>query len=406
MTPVSRPRILMPTGRNFTRRAFLGGHYEAQDVLAAIDDVDLLCLEPGWRFQLRENWLRRLLFRDVSKRLIHLSPGLRKVRLTREYDLFLVRCQTYWDFLHISAIEGWKDYCKTSVCWIDEMWAAELPIHKYWLHALARFDHIFVGYAGSVKPISTAISRPCHWLPGGVDCLRFSPYPEPPPRVIDVYSIGRRSEGIHQVLLRAAGSHEFLYLYDTFPKIAERDVFDHQQHRDLYANLAKRSRNFMVAPGKVDVADETQGQVEVGYRFYEGAAAGAVMIGQAPQCDAFGELFPWPDAVIEVQPDGSDIEEVLRRLRSDKGRLLEISRRNAAEALLRHDWSYRWKEILQVAGLDPSPRLAAREKRLKELAVLAANDRLRQDRIGRHSGEVPRFGSWRAPLEKSLQKEW
>jgi hypothetical protein len=48
-----------------------------------------------------------------------------------------------------------------------------------------------------------------------------------------------------------------------------------------------------------------------------------------------------------------------------------IGRRNAAEALLRHDWVYRWKEILRIAGLAPSPEMDARERRLKELAALA-----------------------------------
>jgi len=30
------------------------------------------------------------------------------------------------------------------------------------------------------------------------------------------------------------------------------------------------------------------------------------MIGQVPNCEAFQDMFPWPDAVTEIQPDGSD----------------------------------------------------------------------------------------------------
>lgn len=129
----------------------------------------------------------------------------------------------------------------------------------------------------------------------------------------------------------------------------------------------------MVAPGKIDSLSETGGQAEVGRRYFEGAAAGAVMIGQAPNSEAFQEIFPWPDAVIEIKPDGSDVIEVLARLGSEPERVSAMGQRNAAEALLRYDWVYRWKEIFRVIGLEPSPRMLERERRLKELATLASN---------------------------------
>jgi hypothetical protein len=361
----------MPSGRNVKKKAWLCGHYEAQDVLAQVDEVDLICLEAGRGYEFRELWQRKLMNRDISRKVVFANPGLRKVKLTREYDLFLARCQTYRDLLDVNAIEGWKDHCRTSVCWIDEMWVALIPEQKYWLHALRQFDHVFVGCSGTVVPLSKAIDRNCRYLPGAVDTLRFTPYPDPPARVIDVYSIGRRSEAIHQTLLEAARQSGIFYMHDTFAG-SQVEPYDHRQHRDHFANVAKRSRHFMVAPGKFDCLQETQGQVEIGHRYYEGAAAGAVMIGEAPDCESFRKMFPWPDAVIEIQPDGSDVIEVLDRLGSEPERVSAIARRNTAEALLRHDWVYRWKEILKVAGMEPSPGMAARESCLKELAQSAA----------------------------------
>lgn len=361
------PRICIPTARNFTKRHFQCGFYEAQDVLSEVDNVDLIGLEPGPNFKLKESWQRRLLFRDISKRLIFLNPGLRTVRLTRDYDLFIAHCQTWWDFLYVNAIEGWRERCKVCVCWIDELWAAAIPGYKYWLHALSRFDHVFVGYSGTVGPLSDAIGRTCHWLPGGVDAIRFTPYPDPPTRVIDVYSIGRRWEGMHQTLLSKAAAREIFYVYDTFPSIYT-EVYDHRQHREAYANLAKRSRYFIVAPGKMDAPEETKGQVTIGFRYYEGAAAGAVMIGQPPECQEFREMFDWPDPVINVRSDGSDIGEVLRSLSAQQERLTRIAHQNTAGVLRRHDWVYRWKQLLQVAGIEPLPKMAERERRLAGLA--------------------------------------
>lgn len=362
----------MPTSRNFTRKAFQCGFYEAQDVLLDVDNVDLISLETRRGFRFKERWQRRLLFHDKSRKVIFGNPGLHKVRLTREYDLFVAICQNYWDLLYINAIDGWKDRCKTSVCWIDEMWAAQLPRYKYWLHALRRFDHVFVGCRGSAAPVSNAIGWPCTWMPPAVDTLRFSPYPNPPARAVDVYSIGRRWEGIHQALLQAAGRKEIFYVHDTFQG-ADMDVLDQKEHRDLFANVAKRSRHFMVAPAKMDTPEDTYGQIEIGYRYYEGAAAGTVMLGLPPTGEAFGEMFPWPDVVLPIRPDGSDVLDVLAGLRAEPERVSAISRRNAVEALLRHDWVYRWKEILRVAGIEPAPGMSARERSLKELAELATN---------------------------------
>src|SRR5208282_5407911 len=195
------------------------------------------------------------------------------------------------------------------------------PGHRHWLHALGQFDFVFVGLRGTVSALSQAVNRPCYWLPGGVDALRFSPLPEPAARVIDVYSIGRRYEGIHHEMLKAAERCELFYVHDTHVNVAHTEVYDHQQHRDLFAKIAKRSQYFVVAAAKMDALDERRGQVEIGHRYYEGAAAGTVMIGDAPDCEAYRELFGWPEAVVQIQPDGSDIMAVLSDLGSDPQRM-------------------------------------------------------------------------------------
>ncbi len=369
----TKPRICMPSSRMFNRNAFRGGLYEAQDILVEADAVDLICLEPGKSFTFKESWLKRLLYHDVSGRLAFLNPGLNKVDLRQEYDLFVASCQFFWDILYINAIDQWREHCKTSVCWIDEIWAAAIPHFKYWLHALKRFDHVIVGHSGAVAPLSNAIGREVHWVPGAVDTLRFSPYPNPPDRVIDVYSVGRRIDAIHRELSTAAGNKKIFYLHDTFQGTADAQMYSHRQHRDMFANVAKRAKCFMVAPGKIGDR-EVRGQVEIGYRYYEGAAAGTVMIGQAPEIEVFHEMFPWQDAVVHIQPDGSDVLTVLAELASDFERTTAIGRTNAAEALLRHDWIYRWKEVFRIGGLPPSAGMLKREAQLAHLAKIAKGE--------------------------------
>jgi Glycosyl transferases group 1 len=365
----------MFTTRSFTRKGFQCVLYEKQDVLSIIDDVDLICLNTGMGYQFRENILRRLVWHDFTNRLVLLNPGLQPIRLSKEYELFIAICATWKDLLHINAIKDWKKKCEKSVCWIDEIWAADLPVSKSWIPALKKFDHVVVGLKGSVDVLSDAIGRQCHYVPSGIDAIRFSPYPHPPPRVIDVYSLGRRWEGIHQALRNMAIREKIFYVYDTIEgSIAQ--TMDHRQHRDAIADFAMRSQYFMVAPAKMNQPEEVQGQIEIGTRYYEGSAAGAVMLGQVPDCETFHTLFDWPDAVIEIKPDGSDVVDVLSALSGQPERLREISRRNAIEALLRHDWVYRWRQILGISGLTPCPSMEERERHLKLLAENARNNRM------------------------------
>lgn len=360
----------MPSWKNFKKATYVGGLYEAQDVLVETDDVDLIDLNPADGFRLREKWQRRLLWRDKTKMLALMNPGLHSVQLGREYELFVAVCQNWWDLLYLNAIKGWEKLCKTSVCWIDEIWAAWVPRYRNWLHILNRFDHVVLNLQGSVEAVEKALQRRCHWVPYGIDAVRFSPYPNPPKRVIDIYSIGRRWDGVHRALLKKATGNRLFYIYDTV-NVSDADLYDPWQHRELYSSIAKRSKFFLVAPAKMDFTLDTSGQNEVGTRYFEGAAAGAVLLGEKANCDSFSRLFDWPDSVIEIKRDGSDINEVLSSLLNQPERLRNIGERNCIESLLRHDWAYRWEAILSIAGLTPKPAMAAREKYLVRLADLA-----------------------------------
>ena len=75
----------MPTFSAFARDVFRAGSYEAEDVLMGCDDVDVIHLEASNRFAFGNSVLRRLVYHDVSRRLVSLNPGLRPVRLTKDY---------------------------------------------------------------------------------------------------------------------------------------------------------------------------------------------------------------------------------------------------------------------------------------------------------------------------------
>ena len=84
----------------------------------------------------------------------------------------------------------------------------------------------------------------------------------------------------------------------------------------------------------------------------------------------------WPDAVIEVGGAEGDLQAVLGRLNTNPEYVTALSRRNAVEALRRFDWAYRWRHILEIAGIEPPMGLAIREQQLRELAEMAARARM------------------------------
>ena len=160
-----RPRICMLTARDFSHHAFRCTIYEGEDVLLDIDDVDCDLSEAGKRLPPEAESPKKNYLVCFTRTFISTNMAFESIGLTKEYDLFVAYMPLTQDLIRIPAVRGWKDYCRTSVCWIDEFWAADIPKLKYWLPALSHFDHIVLGYSGTVAAVAEAIKRPCHWVP-------------------------------------------------------------------------------------------------------------------------------------------------------------------------------------------------------------------------------------------------
>ncbi len=370
-----RARVCVVSLRGINPLAAWCSNYEFEDVIGAVDDVDLYVLEPGTAFEARQWAVRRMVWRRGIRQLTrHVSPGPRSIRIDREYDLFVFVCMNPSDLLYLAAVRGWRERCKRAICYMVEVYAGWAAEYAFQLELLRDFDDVALSFGTSADAVSRVARRPCHNVPLGCDVLRFTPFPRPPARCIDVYSMGRRSEVAHEVLLARAARGEIFYHYDTIPGLLVQPR-NYRQHRDLLANCARRSRCFVAYPAKIDEAGERQGQSEVGARFFEGAAAGAVLVGMAPSAPAFARDFHWQDAVVELGSTPDSVESTFASLLADPRRMAEAGTRNAIQALRAFDWSYRWSALLEIARLEPTPRLAARQRGLLELAEMAAEAR-------------------------------
>lgn len=361
------PRALILSLRNvFGPTLNRCAHYEFEDLICEIEGAELLApqLDP---FGAWSSFATRLAFHAP----VILNPGLSRPRITGPYDLFFTICAFPHDLIVFNAISSLQEVCKTSICLLDELWINEMEKNRHFLSILSKFDAVLLYQTRGVEKLSDRIGRKCLYFPPAVDSILFCPYPDPPERSVDVYSIGRRLSAPHQQCLAMSRRNDFFYLYDS---IRGQEAIDWKEHRALFANTAKRSRYFIVNPAKVDDPGTIGRQSEFGYRYFDGAAAGAIMIGERPNNEVFDELFDWPDAVIPLPSDASKTVGFIKELDQDPERQHKIRRTNVVQTLLRHDWVYRWESILDTAGLAPAQATLDRKGRLRGLAELVASN--------------------------------
>jgi len=303
------------------------------------------------------------------------APRPSTVALNRDYDLFLPIVNEPYELFALATIPDWRKRCRKAACFVNEPYIHLLP--DYLLEMLHEFDHIFVGSSHVVDQVARIVGRPCSQVVIAADVARFAPLPNMPPRTIDVCNIGRRSDVTHAALIEEARQRRMFYYYDTVAatgfnmKQRTFTVQDAGEHRLMLANMLQRSRYYVANRGRINEPEFTQGRDEISGRFFEGAAAGCVMLGEAPRTEEFRQLFDWPDAVIHFPWDSPDAARFVRELDEDPERLARIRALNVHHSALRHDWVQRLRTVYETLGIAPTEGMLARERRLRLLAAMA-----------------------------------
>jgi glycosyl transferase family 1 len=375
------PRVLCVSTRDIAPVISRSLRYEFEDLIGAMDAADVIAPadtpDPeaaDTPMQNATRILRRLaakIRRRLSVKLEGKLPftGMRPLPsgLAHDYELLFVSLQSPTDLFALSPLAMWRSAARVSMCYIDELYVPDVSRLGSLLEILKRFDHILVPQRDTVRPLALATGRPCHYLAPSTDTLKMCPYPTGPERVIDFYAMGTsRPAATHKALLRMSETGDWYYMYDT---VGNCRVDNHDEHRNRLADIIKRSRFFLVTAARWYDLDRTGGQQEVGLRYFEGAAGGAVLIGDVPHNDSFDQYFGWQDSVIPVSLESGDIADVVAELATDPRRLERISKTNVVNSLRRHDHLHRWSQILSAAGLKETAAMEARRRELEELAA-------------------------------------
>lgn len=367
--PKADATVLLLSMRELSDLVAFCAVYEFEDLIAATTGADVVRPANLGHLEL----CRRLYKASHALRVVpSIRPAFDAITLPHDYDLFFPVFNHPYELYALHAVKEWRRRSRRAICFIGEVWEGSVP--DYLVELLSDFDHVFLGMAGATAAVSRICGRPCSYLPLGVDALAFSPPAAGTLRSIDVCNIGRRSAVTHRALLDVSRARGLFYYFDTIktagavPNAAKQLTFQvsrPSEHRELLANVLKRTRYFISNRAR---ANEPGTRGEIAGRFYEGAAAGTIMIGEPPDCAEFREHFDWADAVIPVPFDAPEIQNVIDALESDHARVQRIQQANIVQALRRHDWVYRLRAVLERAHLAPTALMIEREARLQVVA--------------------------------------
>lgn len=370
--PMTREaRVAVLSRRAAERKVWQTGQYEFEDVISDVDDVAMLTplpLRPGL-LPLAAHHARSRLTTAVGRA----APAAMRFESppSVEAEIFFAAFAGADELGALPHVRAVAERASVKAAYLIELFPSGVPAARTQLQALRGFDHIFMFVRGALPMVQDITGVPCSYLPMGVDADIFTPQVPAPPRCVDVLSYGRRDSATHQQLRSAALTGQLFYSYDTVD--VPYQVFDHGEHRQSLAAVLQRSRYSVVFKVNEDAVRlaRTGGEDVLTARYFESAAAGAVMLGSAPVTPDFADCFDWPDAVVEATPGTRGHADVLARIEvldRDTSRLQAIRSAGMTATLRRHDWAHRWRHVLGVLGVEERPELQARLDRLEARA--------------------------------------
>jgi hypothetical protein len=360
-----RRKVLLVSNHNADRRARNGVCYEFVDVVAGVENATLLAPAVPTS-QRRADLLEPLRSGRGSLRAIvkeidlaWRGGAIAPVTVSEDYDVCFFVGHFLRDLINLRRVHGWRTRSKFAAAFIVETWTGTLDRNRSELSVLDQFDHVFVMNADAVPVLQRHTRTPVSVMNTATDCLRASPLAIDAPRPVDVACIGRRVDAVHHRLRALASERDLFYVFDIW---GGGRAIDWAEARAANAELIRRSRYSIVwdpATTKSKAAVMRSDRA-LSTRYFESAAGGAILLGSRSAAPAYAQNFDWPDAVIDIAPDGSDLEARLQELDGDPVRCAAIRRANVVNCLRRHDWVHRWQQVLAIAGLEPTSLHRAR----------------------------------------------
>jgi hypothetical protein len=361
------PRVVVFTMRGSKREIYRSLGYEYEDaIVSKFHDGGLV--EPvAAAFDTKAFRVRLSAKRRWLDRFVH-PTGRQTVGLDSDADLFFAYPASIQDLRTLSNVRDWRTRSDVAICHLQELWAAAIPREMPWLRTiLNRFDHVICTQYNTVQPLSRELDVPVSYLAPGVDAEALCPWPDPPVRVIDACAIGKMDAATHDALWDWDQRTGRYYRFTT--EGAAPLSVSHVMHRQALSRTLQRSRYFFTYRAKRDRTEQRAEQDEFGPRYFEGAAAGAIQIGEKVHGNpAYAEHLDWEGAVVEAEYSEPGMPALIEALENQPEWVAKVRQANVVNCLMRHDHLHRWERTLEIAGFAPTAGMVARRDRLQALA--------------------------------------
>lgn len=211
------------------------------------------------------------------------------------------------------------------------------------------YDHIFSTTEEGSELLHRRYGVSSSVLRQGFDCLRWGSAEAD--RSIDLIGFGRQPESYHRLFQSAFHTSESKVLYLHSP-IGTRTGANVYGERPMVLKLLQHSKISLAFHLLVEPVGERPREAGfVTSRWLESLSAGCLVVGKRPPGRMAEDMFPWPNALIDLPHDPSRAVEFITRLLSESKFISETRTRNVAEMLRRHDWRYRMRDIYQTLRL-------------------------------------------------------
>ena len=356
--------------RNLARQVSRTACYEFEDLITSELEPGASLIEPveapSHNILARaRNWSHR---KGIKKTILDRQTP--QLPVDHNLDLLFFAPAVPYDLLALENFGDWRDRTSFAVCLIQEFWLSELDQQLTDLqYILDKFDLVICCFYHTAEELSHRLSAEVAYAPHCVDADLFNPYnlKHTPRRVIDACAVGDMDPLTHRSLWDWAAETGRYYNFTTLGG-AKLSVH-HGVHRQNLAQTLQRSRYFFTYMAKRTATKQRTSQEEFGSRFFEGAAAGAIQLGDIVTSNpGFMANLDWDGAVIESEYRSKDVPALISKLEGSPGWVESVRRRNVANCLLRHDHLYRWDIVLKAARFEESSSAAARRARLRAQA--------------------------------------
>jgi hypothetical protein len=305
----------------------------------AIDEFeDLFQQFSGARISCGEHRSIRTSVGRMQSRL--LGPFLRFNDNEASGELLLVVAREPSDLRMVYAMANARKRFRRIVGYVIDSYFAES-----FERSVKQYDHIFSTTEEGADLVRTRYGVSSSVLFQGFDCLRWGSVD--PDRSIDVIGFGRQPESYHRQFQAAfhTSDSKVLYLHSPIGARAGTDVWT---ERPMMLKLLQRSKislafHLLIEP----VGRRPRAANFVTSRWFESLGTGCIVVGKKPPGQMAKDMFPWPDALMDIPDDPPGAVEFIKSLLSRPDFIRETRIRNVLEMCRRHDWRYRIRDIYQ-----------------------------------------------------------